>query len=98
MEGEDWEAAATREVEEETGCKARLGSFVGCVSYEVKSRPKVVLFWNMYPIGECEFTPSSEVDQLVWLTVEEALQRLDHSTEKELLQRSAASFPPGSDT
>lgn len=91
QEGEDWEVAATREVEEETGCKTRLGSFAGSLSYQVKSKPKVVLFWNMYPMAECEFQPSAEVDQVLWLTVEAALKRLDYPAERNLLEIVASS-------
>jgi 8-oxo-dGTP pyrophosphatase MutT (NUDIX family) len=84
--GEDWEGAAEREVEEETGCKTRLGSFAGSLSYQVLSRPKVVLFWNMYTLGKCEFKPSEEVDRVVWLTVQGALDRLTYDGERTLLK------------
>jgi ADP-ribose pyrophosphatase YjhB (NUDIX family) len=85
-EGEDWATAATREVEEETGCRTRLGSFAGSLSYQVRSRPKVVLFWNMYALGQCEFKESEEVDKVVWLTVQDALKRLDYPDERALVQ------------
>jgi 8-oxo-dGTP pyrophosphatase MutT (NUDIX family) len=91
QQGEDWEAAATREVEEETGCKTQLGSFAGSLSYYVISRPKVVLFWNMHPLGECDFKPSDEVDQVLWLTVQAALKRLDYVGERTLLQTVVSS-------
>jgi 8-oxo-dGTP pyrophosphatase MutT (NUDIX family) len=42
-DGEHWEEAALREVEEETGCKARIASFAGAVHYVPKRTPKVVL-------------------------------------------------------
>jgi len=87
--GEEWETAALREIEEETGCKAQLGSFAGAVSYQVGDRPKVVLFWNMVPIGDCKFVPSEEVDQLIWVSVEKALEILQYPSDKNIL-RSAA--------
>ena len=86
QEGEDWVTAATREVEEETGCKTRLGSFAGSVTYDVDGNVKVVRFWNMFALEDCKFRPSDEVDQLLWLSVEAALERLDYPGEKTLLQ------------
>lgn len=98
QEGEVWEAAAIREVEEETGCKSRLGDFAGSVSYQVGSKTKIVLFWNMYPTGECEFVPSTEVDKIVWLSVEDALKRLDYPAERNLLQTVVSLESGGRDT
>ena len=87
--GEEWETAALREIEEETGCKAQLGSFAGAVSYNVGDRPKVVLFWNMVLIGDCKFVPSEEVDQLIWASVEKALEILQYPSDKNILRSSA---------
>ncbi len=84
--GEDWETTALREVEEETGCKAKLGTFAGAVGYEVGGQPKVVLFWNMTLIGDCSFKPSKEVDQLTWVSVETALEKLQYESDKSVLR------------
>jgi 8-oxo-dGTP pyrophosphatase MutT (NUDIX family) len=89
--GEEWEIAALREIEEETGCKAQLGSFAGAVSYNVGDRPKVVLFWNMVAVGDCKFEPSEEVDQLIWVSVEKALEILQYPSDKDILRSSADS-------
>lgn len=86
--GERWQDAAIREVKEETGCNVQLGSFAGSVSYTVKGVPKIVLFWNMNPLGECEFQPSEEVGELVWLPVQKALAKLDYAGERSLLMDS----------
>lgn len=86
--GEDWIQAAQREVKEETGCEVELKDFAGEVRYEVKGRDKIVHFWNMLKAGECKFEPSEEVDQVVWLSVEEALKKLDYAGERELLARN----------
>ena len=50
--GESWEAAALREVFEETGYRSIITSFAGPVRYQVKSKPKIVLFWSMQVEGE----------------------------------------------
>jgi 8-oxo-dGTP diphosphatase len=86
---ESWEQAAVREVQEETGCRVRLGQFAGSVSYLVEGVPKVVLFWNMTVSGKCTFTPSEEVQKLEWWPVEKATRRLDYEGERALVAESA---------
>ena len=86
--GERWHEAALREVGEETGCEVQLGSFAGSVSYTVNDSPKVVLFWDMDLVGECEFQPSEEVRQLMWMSAEEAVEKLDYVGERGLLKDS----------
>ena len=83
--GETWEAAALREVEEETDCQVRLGDFAGCVCYEHAGRPKVVLYWHMRLVRARGFEPDEEVDRLAWLSPEAALKMLNYDGEKELL-------------
>jgi len=87
--GEDWRDAAIREVKEETGYDVQLKSLAGKVSYKVEGRPKVVQFWNMVPIGESEFKPSEEVKKVVWLPVQEALEKLDYDGERDLLRNNS---------
>lgn len=70
--GEGHSDAALREVEEETGLRCTLGPELGRTSYrDRKGRPKVVRYWAMTP-GAGTFTPNSEVDQVVWVPVEQA--------------------------
>lgn len=93
--GESLPLTALREVYEETGCRATLGDFAGCVQYFVLGVPKVVLYWKMRPIapdpdnpdGPDQFQPSAEVQQLLWLPPAEALARVTYEDEKELLRR-----------
>jgi len=87
-QGESWKDAALREVYEETGCKAEIGNFAGCICYMVRDTPKVVLYWNMKLIWECHFQPGKEVDQLRWVTTGEAIQLLDYPTERELIEKN----------
>jgi ADP-ribose pyrophosphatase YjhB (NUDIX family) len=84
-EGERWQEAAMREVREETGCDAELESFAGAVSYKVNGVAKVVLFWNMRSSGQCRFQPSEEVIEMIWAPLPEALEKMSHQIEKELL-------------
>ena len=79
--GETWEAAALREVEEETGVRAELGAYLGETSYG----EKVVRWWAMATDDEAR--PSNEVDEVRWATVDEALELLSYSLDRELVKR-----------
>jgi 8-oxo-dGTP diphosphatase len=83
--GEGWEAAALREVREETGYRATITSFAGPITYHVSSRPKLVLFWNMRLAGESCFEPSREVDACEWVTPADAVARLNYELERRLI-------------
>lgn len=83
--GESFLEAAKREVIEETNCQVEVGDFAGCCCYTVDRVPKIVLFWHMFLIGDCEFKPDEEVDKLVWMTVREALNKLTYDGERALL-------------
>jgi ADP-ribose pyrophosphatase YjhB (NUDIX family) len=87
---ESWEQAAIREVKEETGCDVRITGFAGSTSYQAKGKPKIVLFFTMEAVRESPFTDSSEVKEVLWLSVEEALGKLDYEGERALLSRSSA--------
>src|SRR5687768_10182096 len=66
--GETWEAAALREVQEETGFRAKLLGFAGAVAYTTDKGPKVVRYWHMLPNGDpCSL--DKEVDEIVWLPI-----------------------------
>ncbi len=89
-DAEPWDQAALREVHEETGCEARLGSFAGVLHYVPKRTPKVVVFWNMELQAEGPILHADEVDEVAWLTPDEALKRLTHDTERELVREVVA--------
>src|SRR5260370_6029924 len=94
-EGESWEETALREVEEETGCEARITSFARATVYLPRRFPRLVLYWHMALRREGRFEASKEVDELVWLAPADALARLDHESERRLLQRSTARAAAG---
>jgi 8-oxo-dGTP diphosphatase len=83
--GETPEQAALREVEEETGLRARIVRPFGCTEYvDRRGRDKIVRYWVMEAEGG-RFAPNDEVDQLRWLTVEETLDLLSYAGDKALL-------------
>ena len=84
-EGEDWEAAAQREVKEETGYDTVITDFAGFRKYPVKKRLKVVLYWHMEPVGDQHFEPSDEIEGFEWLPVADAINRLTFLNDKQLL-------------
>lgn len=86
-EGESLLQAALREVREETGYMARPLHFLGSTSYRFEDRPKTVYFWAMEPIGRPKFEPSEEVARVEWLPIDEAIHRLDHPEERDLVAK-----------
>jgi 8-oxo-dGTP diphosphatase len=83
---EAWEAAALREVEEETGVRARLVRELPSVEYEVRGRPKRVRYWVMEVEEDVGLEPNDEVDELRWLAPGEALDLLSYERDRELLR------------
>jgi 8-oxo-dGTP diphosphatase len=84
-EGESFEQAALREVEEETGFKAKQLDELPPVSYlDRKGRSKLVRYWLMEPL-EGSFEPHDEVDEVRWLTRREALKILTYDHDRELV-------------
>jgi 8-oxo-dGTP pyrophosphatase MutT (NUDIX family) len=85
-EGETFEEAAIREVEEETGLRGTLGRELPQVHYrDGRGRDKVVRYWTM-TATDGEFTPTQEVDELRWVPLEEAAGLLSYQHDRELLR------------
>ena len=84
-EGETFEAAALREVHEETGIRAQIRRFVGSTNYtHRKGRPKLVAYYLMEYL-DGEFEPNDEVDELRWVDLEKALELLTWERDRELI-------------
>lgn len=82
--GETFEQAALREVHEETGMHCEVIRFVGTTNYtHRKGKPKIVAYYLMN-VGEGEFTPNDEVDELVWLPLEQVREHLTWDRDQEL--------------
>ena len=85
-DGEDWKAAALREVEEETGWRCVLDGELEPSRYaDQKGRDKEVRWFRMRPL-EGEFTPGEEVDELRWLEPEAAAELLDYEHDRRLVR------------
>ncbi|MGW1026195.1 NUDIX hydrolase [Streptomyces sp. NPDC002577] len=82
--GEGLAACAVREVAEETGYECVLGPRLSTVHYIAKGRPKLVTYWAA-EAGNGHFTPTEEVDQLLWLPPEEARPHLTQPRDRDLI-------------
>jgi 8-oxo-dGTP pyrophosphatase MutT (NUDIX family) len=84
-QGESFEDAALREVEEETGMRCSLGRELPATRYEVDGRPKLVRYWLMTPQAELDFVPNDETDDLRWVTPDDARALLTYDRDRDVL-------------
>jgi ADP-ribose pyrophosphatase YjhB (NUDIX family) len=86
-DGESWEEAAVREVEEETGYHPTLHAFAGALAYQTSKGEKVVRFWHMVPASMKQASiDQSEVTEVIWLPAAEACRKLSYPIERALLE------------
>ena len=101
LPGEHVLITAVREVNEETGIEVILGRRLRTVRYLSDGRPKQVDYWAGRPSARAgsetgepaeprPFTPNEEVDQLAWLPLTLAGDRLSYDRDTEVLSEFAA--------
>jgi 8-oxo-(d)GTP phosphatase len=90
--GEHVLMTAVREVAEETGVRVILGRPLSAALYERQGRPKRVDYWTGRPAvgGWASFQPNDEVDDLAWLPVASARDRLSYPHDAAMLDEFAA--------
>src|SRR2546428_8060677 len=89
-QGETSEAAALREVFEETGLQAEIVKPLDTIEYFFRAgdtliRKKVDFYLMMHTGGELK-PQLSEVDDVEWVELSEAIQRASFPSEKKLLE------------
>ena len=77
--------AAIRELYEETGYHATLGERLNDQEYEVRGRPKVVRYFVGRPVRFDGMPDQDEVDEMEWLPLSKAKDRLTYSRDQKLL-------------
>lgn len=91
-EGEKIEETAIREVKEETGINARIIKPLGKVNYwyyrEGKRIYKTVYFFLMEAISGDIKEHDSEMDEVRWFEMDEALEKIAYRNEKDILEKA----------
>jgi 8-oxo-dGTP diphosphatase len=89
--GETHEQAALREVHEETGLRCALHAELSSQEYiDRQGRPKTVRWWAMRVLADEGFTPLHEVDEVRWVTAEQAERVLTYEHDRELVREAVA--------
>lgn len=84
--GETALQCAYRELFEETGIKANFTRQLGSVEYDENGQRKRVIFWAAHcALDASTFIVNEEVDQLRWLTPEDALTECTYPSDKEII-------------
>ena len=86
--GESFEDGAVREVLEETGVRGRIVAELEPTSYvDRKGRDKLVRWYRMELDGDPSvFAPNDEVDELRWMTPDEAGTLLSYDHDRALVR------------
>ena len=93
--GEHPVVAAVRECDEEAGIIPVLGPPLGRQEYVALGVPKVVDYWAARVGSDEGFAPDDEVDQVEWLSPDDAAARLTYPCDSDLV-RQAVALPPSS--
>ena len=89
--GETALQCAYRELFEETGIKAKFTRQLGSVEYDENGLRKRVIFWSAQcAMDASAFVSNEEVDQLRWLTPDEAAEEATYATDVEMISNFLA--------
>jgi 8-oxo-dGTP pyrophosphatase MutT (NUDIX family) len=96
--GESDEAAAIREVSEETGVQAELIDKLGDVEYSYERRgrrraKRVAFYLFEYRSGSLE-DHDHEIEDARWMPLEQAVEELTYAGEREIVRRAMSRLSP----
>jgi 8-oxo-dGTP diphosphatase len=80
------EDCAVREIEEETNLRVTLGPELVSTTYISNGRRKHVRYWLIEPRNPDAALAQNEVDDLAWLTPDEALEHLTYERDREVVR------------
>jgi 8-oxo-dGTP diphosphatase len=84
--GESFAEAAVREVEEEIGIRGELGAELDASTYtDSKGRSKIVRYWLMDVDEVPSFVVNDEVDEVRWVTPDEARALLTYERDRAIV-------------
>jgi 8-oxo-dGTP diphosphatase len=83
-------ACAYREVVEETGLSVRFGPRIGEVNYPVDGVNKSVTYWSARLLGVQGDFDKNEIGEVRWVKPTEAIEMLDRTLEKEVIDKFLA--------
>ena len=105
--GETKEQTAAREVKEEAGVTAEIGEYLGefTIFYTVptsrqanpqkeKVRKTSHFFLMQYKAGDPAKDHDWEIEDTVWLKVDEAIEKLDYDGEKKMVEKASNILSP----
>jgi len=99
-DGEDHAAAALREVREETGLACEIVAELGSIDYWFVWRPdevryhKFVHYYLMRQHGGDLSARDDEAEDVEWVPIEQATDRLTHANERRLVAELAGAVVP----
>lgn len=88
QEGESFEQALAREIEEESGWRGDIGAELESKRYkDGKGRDKLVRWWEMWARERSQWQPNDEVDDIMWVPLSEVDSLLTYETDRELAEQ-----------
>ncbi|OQB05885.1 MAG: putative mutator protein MutT4 [bacterium ADurb.Bin212] len=91
-DGESAKDAAKRELLEETGLNVNLIKFLGVATYLDNNNNEVLLNIFLAEAVDGELTPEDEDHELIWLPLNEAIDKLSYQNLKDFLISCASSI------
>ena len=90
-QGESFEDAVVRELEEETGWKGDMGAELEPTRYkDGEGRDKLVRWWELWVRERGDWEANDEVDDLMWVPLSEVDSLLTYESERALAEQVRA--------